>query len=192
MASVTKLDTALKQAIGIPVRYHGYDREQWVRWKDNWPLESWRKDPPWAVTVIGPVGTGKTSLATAAMMEYMVETARWAWWIDWATALESMKREFGGTERTAEKLHDERMLLLDDVGINQLTDWSSEVFRNTINYRYAHTFPTIVTMNAETMGDLDDIDPRSGSRLSEGEVLVLQGSDQRLEVTDDREDSNPS
>ena len=55
------------------------------------------------------------------------------------------------------------ILILDDLGTQNATPWAEEKLYQILNYRYVHKRSTVITTNVE----LDDLDPRLRSRLSD-------------------------
>lgn len=66
------------------------------------------------------------------------------------------------------------LLVLDDLGVENQTDWANEQLYRVLDGRYENRAPTIITSNAP----LDSLDPRIRSRFREGWV-VCEGKDLR-------------
>jgi DNA replication protein DnaC len=164
----------------IPPRYKHMSRETW---RGNWPL------PATAVghcflTLMGSVGTGKTHCAIAYWREAQSRTGLGGWFYETSLGIQQIKREIdGGEERTLKRWQENRVLLLDDIvgKAQRLTDYVKDILQTTLIYRYNENLPTILTTNAQTMRDFDEIDGtgRIRSRLSEGVVIQLNGPDRR-------------
>ena len=60
------------------------------------------------------------------------------------------------------------MLVLDDFGTQNATDWAQEKLFQIINYRYINRFPTVITTNLP----LNEIEPRIRSRLLDPELVT--------------------
>jgi DNA replication protein DnaC len=79
-----------------------------------------------------------------------------------------------------EEVSSNRVLVLDDVGAEKVTDWSRQMFYLLIDRYYRSEFQLIVTSNlslAQLAGTFDD---RVSSRLVEmGECLTLKDDDHR-------------
>jgi DNA replication protein DnaC len=76
---------------------------------------------------------------------------------------------------TAEETFDQRfnlvrntpVLILDDLGTQNTTPWAAEKLYQILNSRYVEKRPTVVTTNL----DLEDLDPRLRSRLSDIDLV---------------------
>lgn len=179
----------------IPPRWRHRTRDDWVAKFGPWPRLAPAVDPlwtesAWAVTLLGPTGTGKTTLASILFAEAML-SGRYSTsaWLSTQEALERVREEMddnGGNPRgsTRKRLYDADVLLLDDLGSERGTEFELELLRGTLTHRYNWRKPTIVTSNAADAVELDRISgARVSSRLTEsGETLlvVLDGEDRRL------------
>ena len=114
--------------------------------------------------IYGPTGTGKTLYACECMARLVAPNVAWIRSRGFVfTTVESMlertKDNFNKTkedrdpEETLNKYKQARYLLLDDLGMENLTDWVYLNLYSVINHRYDHLLPTIFTSNL----DLDQI-----------------------------------
>lgn len=102
----------------------------------------------------GTYGTGKTHLAAAIAMQLM--GAEYA--VIMKTGFEilgGIKRTFGLSSGEAEyqaveKLKKCDLLIIDDLGKEQCTDWGMSVLYAIVNYRYETMKPIVVTTNYNT------------------------------------------
>jgi len=138
----------------------------------------------------GPTGTGKTHLAVAVFSHW----AR-AGWAD--GSVEHQSRFISAPElllrirATYNKTGEESegwvirtfslmpVLLLDDVGAEKITDWSSSSLYSIISARYNAMRPIIVTSNL-TLAQISEWEPRIASRLGGMMNVELKGKDRRL------------
>lgn len=200
----------------IPTRYTPCTRSSWASLGrvDPWPaLDAWLDEwaehgarppaeraeappPPWSVTILGPVGAGKTHLATALAVEWMergvlrdaLGRRTVAWWYDVGDVLEQLRASFAapsgtgasGAHQLRARLAGSQLVVFDDLLRDRLTDWSHSEIVGALNRRYSDVHPTIVTTNAEAIEEIDRrLDPRIGSRLCEGLIVKLTGRDRR-------------
>ncbi len=136
------------------------------------------KGEAWCALLYGPPGTGKTHLAVAAMHEYGLMKA-YFWKVpellDW---LRNMA--YGNEARwDLEKLtypyrRHEFLLVLDDLGTENGTDWAHEQLYRILDSRYEYELPTIITTNQPRK----NLDARLLSRFDEG-LVICDGTDIR-------------
>lgn len=73
-------------------------------------------------------------------------------------------------------------LILDDLGVEKVSDWSRTILYSLLNYRYNELLPTIITSNFNLPWIAQNLDDRLASRLAEmGIVVDLGGKDNRLQ-----------
>jgi chromosomal replication initiation ATPase DnaA len=131
-------------------------------------------------TILGPVGSGKTHLATAILGEWLAGGGQGRW-LETSTALEEIREAFaqGRAVRVTQELRTERgLVVLDDLLSEQATDWTASVLSHVLRYREGRHLPTVLTANVDLV-DLDRIEPRLGSRCGAGIVIGLAGADRR-------------
>ena len=74
-----------------------------------------------------------------------------------------------------------KMLVLDDVGVEKISDWVLEKFYLIINNRYEQNIPVFITSNCSLDQLADRVGDRIPSRLAEMcDVITLIGKDKRL------------
>jgi chromosomal replication initiation ATPase DnaA len=129
------------------------------------------------LTISGQPGTGKTHLALAIAWEWL-ESRRGTvayWQVE--TLLDALRSGYehkqgeNGCETYAE-LHFVKnctLLVLDDLGAEKATDWSTAKLDEVIDHRYVNRLATVVTLNV-----IDEaLPPRLADRLYEGANFVL-------------------
>lgn len=122
--------------------------------------------------LIGPVGSGKTYLACCVangLMEHGISVL----FIVVPDLLDEIKATYDGqrhsTETTEHELVDAarkvEVLILDDLGAHNYTDWARNKIYTIINYRINHSLPTIITTNLN-LGELKEyLGERTTSRI---------------------------
>jgi len=61
------------------------------------------------------------------------------------------------------------LLILDDIGTENPTDWSRKILFRIINHRYNRRLPTVLIFN----GKPDDLSPRIASRVSDCDLTTI-------------------
>ena len=129
----------------------------------------------------GSYGCGKTHLA-AAIANFAVSMSVPTLFLTVPDLLDMLRFSYGAEDTTFEARFDEirnaKLLILDDFGTQNATDWAQEKLFQIINYRYINKLPLVVTTNLS----LTEIEPRIRSRLQDPELV----SDVRINAPDYR------
>ena len=130
------------------------------------------------VLLIGDVGTGKTHLAAAIVIELISQNtpAMFMTSID----LFSVLRDFESQKDRLKKIKSVPLLVIDDLGKEKITDWNREQLFTIINTRYENYLPVVITSNDTTEELERNVGGAIYSRLCEMCVLVnMSGKDYR-------------
>jgi len=135
--------------------------------------------PPACLYFCGPVGTGKSTLASALAYRVAVETDHHPVYIAEAQLWERLE-DGSYRDRLARSAW---FLWLDDFGSTEAPkDWQREMMESVICQRYAECRPTVFTSNHPLATMTARWGERVGSRLSEmlaGAVVEVGGKDWR-------------
>ncbi len=150
------------------------------------------------LSLIGPVGRGKSHLAIAVAHRWLErgQAARYAFVPKMLTELRH------GYERTDEFAFETQLamlctiplLLLDDLGVERPTEWAVEQLQTIINERYIAQLPLIVTTNRPLDDLRGDEEHRIGSRLRRENwcrVVVIDAAEFLKEKGADRGSAPP-
>lgn len=118
----------------------------------------------------GAYGCGKTHLA-AAIANHLVERGQHVLFVVVPDLLDHLRATFSPDSRVS---YDERfetvrtapVLILDDLGTENLTPWAREKLFQIFNYRYNARLPTVITTNRV----MEEIDERIRSRLLDQDI----------------------
>lgn len=138
----------------------------------------------------GPVGTGK-SFAAVALMRRRIELGEYGLFFTETDYLEDVRNTFGdkADSTTEEVQHAARtvpLMVLDDVGGEELTAWGETQIRALLNARMNARLPTLITSNFDPVRLREVREERIVSRVlglcGRGEhVYEWQGPDRRWE-----------
>jgi DNA replication protein DnaC len=136
------------------------------------------------LVMIGAPGVGKTHLAAA-----IGNACRFGYrWVNVADSLATMRLEMGLPfgERTATLAlraagAHQGLVVLDDLGRENSTDWTGELIYTVVNSRYEEMLPTVVTSNRSAADLLAGPYWTAVSRLAEdGRLIEIVGPDRRF------------
>lgn len=119
----------------------------------------------------GSYGCGKTHLA-AAIANACLERGVPVRFVNVPDLLDYLRGAYNpSVEETYDarfsEVRDAPILILDDLGTQNATPWAEEKLYQILNTRYMAKLPTVITTNL----DLDDLDPRLRSRLSDLDLV---------------------
>lgn len=134
----------------------------------------------------GKAGTGKTHTAVG-LAKLMAGYGYAVRFFTVATLLEKLRAGFADRSAGApvrslwDQVYRVELLVLDDLGVENITDWARQTIYQIVNERWLARLPTIVTTNCSAEGLQADYGPGTLSRLM-GSSLVIQfsGSDYRV------------
>lgn len=125
----------------------------------------------------GPTGTGKTHLAACLANAQIREHLRPTLWLNVPQVLKALKAEFGADDRPTQQLlqRAERvaLLILDDLGAEQATEWVQGQLLPILDARLAGRLPIIITTNLAidpkrvTKAFPDTMAARLGARITD-------------------------
>lgn len=146
----------------------------------------------------GPVGSGKTVTAFYIMMELarldyvnnnILFHGNELVFATMNDILMAIRNSFSPTAEVKEKdvvslYSDAKVLLVDDFGLDKVTDWSFQMIYAIINHRYENLLPTIFTSNL-TLEEIaeklcDDRIPSRVFAMTKGSQYHLKGLDKRI------------
>jgi DNA replication protein DnaC len=122
----------------------------------------------------GTYGCGKTHLA-AAIANYRAELGDPPLFVMTPDLLDHLRSAFNpssGTtyDRRFDEIRTAPLLVLDDLGAQSTTPWAKEKLHQLFNYRYNAELPTVITVAAEMM---KDIDQRLRTRLLDERICTM-------------------
>jgi len=134
---------------------------------------------------VGPVGTGKTTLAML-ISKAAIQAERSVAIYSLPRLLNLIRDTIGSEESTLELLDQLArvdLLHLDDVGAENTSDWVLEQLYSIVNARYEEERSLVVTTNLYRDELAEQIGERTVSRISEmcGDVIPVEGTDRRTE-----------
>lgn len=133
----------------------------------------------------GPAGTGKTLFAATLAQRY-IDREKSIEFYSFPLLMMTFQSLYRNekadpVEKILEISRSPKILILDDIGIEKLTDYVRQVTYILINERYQQNLTTIITSN-KSLGEIDSIiHPGISSRIAGMcEILEFTGNDKRL------------
>lgn len=118
---------------------------------------------------MGPVGSGKTLLA-GAIANALLENGKEVLFVVVPDLLDQIRATYDrGNEYTEQDLMDSArevgVLVLDDLGAHNYTEWVRNKLYSIINYRLNHMLPTVITTNLDLAQLEEYLGERTTSRI---------------------------
>lgn len=153
------------------------------------------QQPTGWMLIEGSYGTGKTHLA-AAIGNARLEQGDAVLFITVPDLLDHLRATYSPTsdvtyDEMFERVRKAPLLILDDLGVENPSQWAQEKLFQILNYRHTAQMPTIITTNF----NIDQLDPRIRSRLADTNLthrITISAPDYRnpQQQTDDGLHSN--
>lgn len=129
----------------------------------------------------GPVGTGKTHLATA-VGQTLIDRGHSCRFCDHRDLLKRIQATFDPTNPATEAsviepLLNTEVLILDDLGVGRATDWALETLHYLLNHRYSHKLATVVTTN---LPDAESREYELGGSKYKADATLVDAIGERL------------
>jgi len=125
-------------------------------------------EKPDGLFLTGPVGSGKTYLS-CCIANYILDAGKHVLFLVVPDFLDSIRATFDAAKRenySEQHLVDEArkspVLILDDLGAHNYTDWTKNKVYSILNYRLNNSLPTIITSNIS----LEDLTAFLGDRTT--------------------------
>jgi len=169
------------ECLAIPAKFH------------NARLKDYRATFPTDIGlfIYGPAGTGKTHLAVSLLVNDICnipmsrnfnEVVAFTSMINLLSRIRQTfsKSSFESERDIVEAYQQVENLYLDDIGVEQATDWALTLVYQIIDYRWANEKRTVFTSNFDLPALAEKLDTRISSRIGGMcEVIELSGKDRR-------------
>lgn len=157
------------QRMGVPIglracTFENFEAENADQRKTLRSVRNWADQADEGLYLCGPVGTGKTHLAVAGLLAQRADglSARFVTAQELIFLCRDEIRRGEGLEEILEVLRRPDVLLLDDLGVENSTDFSREVFGTVIDRVVRDCSPLlIVTSNYDLDGLAEKLDARN-------------------------------
>lgn len=153
--------------------YHGQDKSylesalKALQAAQEFVESSFRNSHGLGLMLTGPVGAGKTFLA-ASIANALMEHEKQVLFLVVPDLLDQLRATFKSDESELDLLDNARevpILILDDLGAHNYTDWTRNRIYSIINYRLNEQLPTVITTNLSLEEMEEHLGLRTTSRL---------------------------
>lgn len=134
---------------------------------------------------IGPVGSGKTFLA-ASIANALMEKEKKVLFLVVPDLLDELRATYKTEVNEIDLLDAAReipILILDDLGAHNYTDWTRNRIYSIINYRLNEELPTVITSNLSLEEMEEYLGARTTSRLIQSSRIFRLNIDQDIRLT---------
>ncbi len=130
------------------------------------------KKPQGWLLLTGSYGCGKTHLS-AAIANFRADLGQPPLFVSVPDLLDHLRATFNpnstvSLDRRFEEVRSSQLLILDDLGTQNMTPWVREKLYQLFDYRYHAQLPTVITTSEKP----DEADPRLLSRMSDARLCV--------------------
>ncbi len=126
-------------------------------------LDNWEKIKPLGLGYYfwGNVGAGKTYTAAILANELMKRHFVEVLFLKMPEAVARIKKTFGAEKKSPDKdlfdkMREVEMLILDDLGIEKVSDWLADEIYQVVEHRYSNNLPMIITSN-QSLSDIGQV-----------------------------------
>jgi len=126
-------------------------------------LDNWEKIKPLGLGYYfwGNVGAGKTYTAAILANELMKRHFVEVLFLKMPEAVARIKKTFGSDKKNPDKdlfdkMREVEMLILDDLGIEKVSDWLADEIYQVVEHRYSNNLPMIITSN-QSLSDIGQV-----------------------------------
>ena len=187
---------SLREKSGLSKRLRGYTLDSFritvsnaagrARLKVEEYLDAWdeNKEVGNGLYFCGDVGTGKTHLAVAVMIELIKKRRVPGLFVTVPELLDNLRGAYNDPGRNLDEWMDAvknaDFLVLDDLGAEKATEWVRERIFVLVNHRYREQLPTVFTSNIGPKDLAEQLGERTASRIIEMcDWIALDGDDYR-------------
>ena len=131
------------------------------------------ENPQGWLVLAGPPATGKTHLA-AAIVNALIEQGREVLYISVPDLLDDLRAGFNPANplpyvEIFDRVSDAKVLVLDDLGQHNATEWAREKLHQVLNHRFNGQLPTVFVVE----GAVSNLDPVIASRLQDTPEVTI-------------------
>ena len=134
---------------------------------------AYAEQPTGWLAILGPAGSGKTTLA-AAIATQVMRQGKPAFFMSVADLLDHLRSTYAPTsevtyDELAEQVREVPLLVLDDLGSQSATQWAQEKLWQILGHRYNARMPTVITTDVP----LEALDDRLRPRLMDTSLVKV-------------------
>jgi len=152
-------------------------------------VEEYPMSQPFGLLFVGPQGVGKTHLAVSIIKRLMKTKSVPCLFRTFPELLKEIQNSYNPVSRTSEltllePVLETKVLVLDELGAQNPSDWVQEEVAYVLNYRYNENKVTILTTNYQDELERKARKVEIGSLLTDSEFEKLEKKERKVGITD--------
>ncbi len=152
-------------------------------------VEEYPMPQPFGLLFVGPQGVGKTHLGVAIIKRLMKSKSVPCLFRTFPELLKEIQNSYNPVSRTSElsllePVLETKVLVLDELGAHNPSEWVQEEVAYVLNYRYNENKVTILTTNYQDDPERKGRKVELGSLLTDSEYEKLEKKERKVGITD--------
>lgn len=142
--------------------------------------KKWKPEMSYGILFSGPCGVGKTTMMLHNFHKLFLHGKTSLFWFPMVSGISQIKAEMNESPKTKKRLLNSEFVFIDDLGVENTSDWVSELVFEVLDYRSQKLKTTFISTNLTFEEIKNRYSERITSRLKEMCVFCkVEGEDHR-------------